>query len=275
MKIMKLMLIMVFVLSLAVFGVSELIELSGRDTTDPVIESDREVLEIPCAYTQEQLMEGMSASDKEDGDLTDRIVTGLFSRFISHGVSTLNYVVFDSANQAASLTRDVHFTDYHSPRFTLTKPLVFLQEEGSSTEVMNRLGAEDMLDGDLNDWIMQTDTDVNYSVIGSYTTLVEVSNSFGDTSIEALPVHVVSGENQQVQINLKENIVYIQQGTNINPVDYIKNVRDNNGLSIDISTVSVESGVDVNTPGCYEIHYTAALGAGETWLIVIVEGGDE
>lgn len=272
MKIMKLMLIMVFVLSLAVFGVSEIIELSGRDMTNPVIESDREVLEIPCAYTQEQLMEGMSAFDKEDGDLTDQIVAGSFSRFISDGVCSLTYVAFDSANQSASLTRNVHFTDYHSPRFTLTKPLVFMQQEGSHTEVMNRLGAEDMLDGNLNDWITQMDTDVNYSVIGSYTMVVEVGNSFGDASTVALPVHVVSRENQQVQINLKENIIYIQQGTNIDPIDYIQNVTDYDGIVTDISQVSVESGVDINTPGCYEIHYTAASGVGETWLIVIVEG---
>lgn len=275
MKIVKLVLIIVFALSLIVFGVSEIIVLSGRDTTDPVIESDREVVEIPCAYTQEQLMEGMSAFDKEDGDLTAQIVTGPFSRFISKGVCNLTYVVFDSADRSASLTRNVHFTDYHSPRFTLTKPLVFQQQEGSHTEVMKRLGAEDILDGDLKDWITQTDTDVNYSSIGSYPMSVEVTNSFGDTSTAVLPVHVVSRESQQVQINLKENIIYIQQGTNINPMDYINDVTDYNGMAIDISRVSVESGVDVNTPGCYEIHYTVPSGTGETWLIVIVEGEDE
>lgn len=275
MKIVKLALIIVFALAIGIFGVSEIIELGGRDATDPVIESDRDVLEIPCAYTQEQLMEGMSASDEEDGDLTDQIVAGSFSRFISDGVCSLTYVVFDSANRSASLTRNVHFTDYHSPRFTLTEPLVFRQQEGNYAEIMRRLGAQDVLDGDLDDWITQTDTDVNYSAIGSYTMSVEVSNSFGDTSTAALPVHVVSGEEQQVQISLTAGIVYIQQGTDINPSDYIAGVTDYDGAALDISEVSAESGVDINTPGCYEIHYVAASGAGETWLTVIVEGGAE
>lgn len=166
----------------------------GRDTTDPVIGSDRDVLEIPCEYTKEQLMEGMSASDAEDGDLTDQIVAGSFSRFISKGVCSLTYVFFDSANRPASLTRNVHFTDYHSPRFTLTEPLVFREQEENYTEAMRRLGAQDMLDGDLDDWITQTDTDVNYSAVGTYTMSVGVTNSFVDASTAALPVHVMSGE---------------------------------------------------------------------------------
>ena len=44
-------------------------------------------------------MEGITASDAEDGDLTDQIVAGSFSRFISDGVCSLTYVVFDSANR--------------------------------------------------------------------------------------------------------------------------------------------------------------------------------
>ena len=36
-------------------------------------------------------MEGLTASDAEDGDLTDQIVGRLFSRFISDGVCSLTY----------------------------------------------------------------------------------------------------------------------------------------------------------------------------------------
>ena len=273
MKIVKMALIIVFALSFGIFGVSEVLALGSRDTSDPVLTSDRHVLEIPCEYTQEQLLEGLTASDAEDGDLTDQIVAGSFSRFISDGVCSLTYVVFDSANRTASLTRDVQFTDYHSPRFTMTEPLVFREQEGSYTEAMNRLSAQDVLDGDLDDWITQTDTDVNYSRAGSYTMSVEVSNSFGDTSTADLPVHVVTSDSQQVQIGLTTGIVYLQQGTAINPSDYIESVIDSSGNSIDVSGVSVDSNVDSDTPGCYEIHYVTD--GGETWLTVIVEGGGE
>ena len=277
MRLVKIGLIVVFVLSAALFGVSEILELKGRDPDAPEIASDREVLEIPCAYTMEQLMEGVSASDEEDGDLTDQIVAGSFSRFVDPGVTGLTYVVFDSQGQSASLTREVCFTDYHGPRFTLTEPLVFAEGEGSYTEAMARLGAEDQLDGSRTEWIVQTDTDVNYSSVGNYTVSVEVTNSFGDTASADLPVHVVNAQNRNVRIALTGGIVYLTAGEAIDPASYVAGVTDSAGNALDPGTVSIESGVDVNTPGCYEIHYQAADAAGntgETWLTVIVEGGE-
>ena len=112
--------VMIFILSLVIFGVSRVVLFQNRDPNEPEIVSDREILEIPCEYTQEQLLEGLTASDQEDGDLTSQIVAGSFSRFIEPGLCNMTYVVFDSADQPASLTRQVRFTDYHSPRFTLT-----------------------------------------------------------------------------------------------------------------------------------------------------------
>ena len=277
MRLVKIGLMVVFILSAVLFGVSEILELKGRDPDAPEIVSDRDVLEIPCAYTMEQLMEGVSASDEQDGDLTDQIAAGAFSRFTEAGVADLTYVVFDSAGQSASLTREVRFTDYHGPRFTLTEPLVFAEGEGSYTETMARLGAEDQLDGSRTEWIVQTDTDVNYSSVGNYTVSVEVTNSFGDTASADLPVHVVNAQNRNVRIALTGGIVYLTAGEAIDPASYVAGVTDTAGNALDPGTVSIESGVDVNTPGCYEIHYQAADAAGntgETWLTVIVEGGE-
>ncbi|MDM8236734.1 immunoglobulin-like domain-containing protein [[Ruminococcus] torques] len=276
MRIVRIILIVVSILSLGIFGISELIRFSGRDTEAPEITSDRDVLEIPCEYTQEQLMEGLSAEDETDGDLTSEIIAGSFSRFINTGECNLTYVVFDSSDQPATLTRKVRFTDYHPPRFTLTEPLVFSEQEGSYTTAMERLGASDQLDGDLKEWITQTDTDVNYQRVGTYTMSVEVSNSFGDTSSAALPVHVVSAENRRVDIALTSGIVYISAGESLDPSAYISGVTAADGSSLDPSAVTAESAVDTNTPGCYEVHYQvfdAGGNTGETWLTVIVEEG--
>lgn len=276
MRIVRIILAAVSVLAFGMFGISELIELGTRDTTIPEIISDREVLEIPCSYTQEQLSEGLSAWDETDGDLTSEIIPGTFSRFIDTGTCTLTYVVFDSSDQSASLTRKVRFTDYHPPRFTLTEPLVFMVQEGSYTAAMTRLGARDLLDGDLKEWITQTDTDVSYQREGAYTMSVEVSSSLGDTASAVLPIHVVGAESLRVNIALTTGIVYIRAGEGLDPAAYIAGVTAADGSAIDPSSVSCESGVDANTPGCYEIHYQASdyMGnTGETWLTVIVEEG--
>ena len=266
--------VIIFILSLVVFGASRVALLRDRDPNRPKIASDREVLEIPCDYTREQLMEGLTATDPEDGDLTSQILAGSFSRFIEPGLCNLTYVVFDSADQSASLTRQVRFTDYHSPRFTLTEPLVFTEGEGSYEELMERLGARDLLEGDLTDWISQTDTDVSYQRAGSYTTTLEMSNSLGDTVTQELPIHVVAAEGHSLEILLNTGIVYIEKGGSLDAGSYVEELLDNQGKNLDTGLISSENNVDPQTPGCYEIHYQADDGqgnTGETWLTVIVE----
>ena len=274
MRAVRTILIIVFVISFGIFGVSELIQISSRDTTVPEIASDRDVLEIPCEYTEEQLLEGLTASDGTDGDLTGQIIAGSFSRFIEKGLCSLTYVVFDSSNQSASLTRQVRFTDYHSPRFTLTEPLVFREGQGSYTEAMERLGAEDLLDGDLDEWIVQTDTDLNYQTPGSYTMTVEVGNSFGDTVSAGMPVHVLTAEQSALTVRLNTAILYAGVGESIDPMAYVDGVTDAAGNELGPDIVSAFSSVDTGTPGVYEIRYEAYDGSGsmgQTWLTVIVE----
>lgn len=262
MRIVRMALIIVFLLSLSLFGATELVGLIGMDRTMPKISSDREVLEIPCEYTEEQLLEGLTASDGTDGDLTSQIIPGSFSRFIDEGVCNISYVVFDSSDHPASLTRQVRFTDYHPPRFTLTEPLVFAEQEGNYAEAMERLSASDQLDGNLEDWITQTDTDVNYQRAGSYTMTVEVSSSMGASSTAALPIHVVSPENLSVGITLTSGIVYVQAGAQIDPGEYVKEVTDARGGAMDVSEVSASSEVNTAEPGIYEIHYEAEDSSG-------------
>lgn len=278
---MRIIRIILVICSIAVFGifvVTEAIQFGKRDTSKPEITSETDMIEVTSEYTREDLMKGISAWDKTDGDLTSQVVFSSPSRFIEKGVCNLTYVVFDSSDQSASLTRKVKFKDYHSPRFTLSQPLVFVEGEGSNQEVMERLGAEDVLDGSRKEWIVQKESDANYQFSGEYSITVEVENSFGDTSTESLPIHVVSALRQQVRIDLSEKIVYVPVGQELNPASYIAGVTGRNGGRIDPAKVSVSSGVNSNVPGCYEIHYEIKDDQGEwgeTWLTVIVEDGGE
>lgn len=274
MRFVKTAVIIIFILALGIYGVSEWMQIRNRDTTIPKISSDRDVLKIPCQYTQEQLMEGMSASDGKDGDLTSQIITGSFSRFIEKGVCNLTYIVFDSANQSATLNRKIEFKDYHSPRFRLTEPLIFAENEGSYMQLFSRIRVSDLLDGDLTDWITQIDTDVKYQRVGNYTTTLSVSNHFGDTVTMDFPIHVVNRETQRLDIQLSDYIVYLKKGESFDPDQYIKKLLDTQGKRLDSDIVSVSSDVDTQTPGLYEVHYEAEDkngNQGQTWLIVIVE----
>lgn len=272
MRFVRRAIIIFFILSIGIFGVSLVVQMQKWDRHAPQITSDRKILEISCDYTNEQLLEGLTATDEEDGDLTSQIIPGSFSKFIGEDLCNVTYVVFDSANQPASLTRQVRFTDYHSPRFTLTQPLVFTMDEGNYNEVIERLGAVDVLDGNLSDWIIQKEAQVNYQTPGSYTITFEVSNSLGDTVSQTLPVHVTRASD--LTIHLTQGIVYIPKGGSFNANDYIQELTNRQGNLLDTGMVHSESDINANTPGVYEVHYTAADGAGntaETWLTVIVE----
>lgn len=150
---------------------------------------------------------------------------------------------------------------------------MFTVQEGSYSAAMSQIGAQDMLDGDLTGWVTQTDTNLNYDSAGTYTMSVQVNNSFGDTSTVALPVHVVSGDSP-LEIHLTTPIVYLTPGDTIDPDTYVEDVFDAEGSSLGTGVVSASSEVESDTPGCYEIHYTADDGngnTGETWLTVVVE----
>ena len=273
MKLIRYTVIIVFCLSLGVFLIAKGKELISKDPTLPTITSDRDVLEIPCEYTQEQLLDGLSALDKEDGDLTNKILVGNMTRFIDKGLCSVTYVVFDSSNQSTSLTRNVRFTDYHSPRFITAKPLVYIEKEGNYQKTISQISAEDMLDGDLTKSIIQGTSDVNYTTAGSYHLTLEVSNSYGDVSTMEIPIHIVKSENQSINIELTEGIVYINAGETIDPYQYIESVETISKKKVNKKNVTIDSQVDTNTPGIYEIHYSVVSSGnkGETWLTVVVE----
>ena len=242
-------------LAIVLFVAAQVNEKMNLDDTLPTITADRDTLEIPCEYTQEQLLTGVSASDAKDGDLTNQVLVGNFTRFIDPGVCDLNYVVFDSSEHMATLTRRVHFTDYHSPRFGLAEPLVFAESTTNNTEVRALFSASDVLDGDLTDWITYVETNAAYNNPGDYTITMEVSNSFGDTVSYAFPIHIYERNTQDFDITLTTPLAYIDQGSSFDPLAYVESIADYSGNKYDPSLLNVTSTVDTATPGIYEVHY--------------------
>ena len=278
--------------------VVQAVRTTKQDHTIPTISTDSDVLEIPCKYTQQQLMKGVTAEDSKDGDLTDQILVGNFSRFIEPGNCKLKYVVFDSDNHMASLTRQVKFTDYHSPQFGLATGLNFAKNTTSRMEVEQLFSASDLLDGDLTEWMTFGDSNAIYNAAGDYTIYVEVANSFGDVVGYEFPIHIYERDAMNFDISLNQPIVYINQGSSFDPMDYVDSISDNNGNYYDPMLLDIDSSVDTSKPGLYEVHYVINSNTGiqhitseteeterlltyvqdtrmygEMWLTVIVQGG--
>ena len=268
MRYLRMGIIFLFAISVALYGFAGCQTKIMADTTIPTMTSEVETLEIPCTYTDKEILSGLHAQDERDGDLTDNIMLSKLSRFKKKGKCEATYVVFDSANHSTTLKRDIVFTDYHSPKFTLEAPLSFVAH---STE-MNQLkvGAMDMLDGDISSLVGIKEDNINYAVVGDYWVQVEVMNSFGDTSEMKLPVHVISPEEAQIPVQLNQYLVYLKKGESFYSKDYIKSVNHTD----DIDSVKIDSNVDMDVPGCYEVKYTAVGengNMGVSWLTVVVE----
>ena len=93
----------------------------------PELEDQYPELHISVNDPPEALLQGLSAWDATDGDLTDRIMVASISHFLEPGTVNVHYVVFDAHNNSATTTRRVTYTDYKSPRFNLTKTPVYVR----------------------------------------------------------------------------------------------------------------------------------------------------
>ena len=64
------------VAAILLFAAAQVNERMNQDDTLPTITADSDTLEVPCAYTTDQLLAGVTASDAKDGDLTSQVLVG-------------------------------------------------------------------------------------------------------------------------------------------------------------------------------------------------------
>ena len=232
------------------------------DQTYPVIEMEEEELVISIEDGAEALLEGVTAYDEKDGDVTDSLIVESVSRFVN-GKRTVTYVAFDRDNHVSKATRDISYSDYESPKFVSKEGYRFAV---GTKSVLDNMMATDCIDGDITDAVKVTpgfyvDT---YSP-GTYAFQYQVANSAGD--VEYLPITVEiydPSDSKVLDILLTEYVVYTTKGNRIEPRDYLQ--EGFYGVSID------ESKVDYNTPGTYEITYSMKVGdsRGTNRLAVVV-----
>ena len=226
--------------------------LSGREV-GPVIECPEEVLEVSIHDGEQALLTGVTARDKQDGDLTDRVMVGGVSKLIGGNRAKVTCMVFDSDDKMASLVRQVRYTDYRRPRISLRAPLVFASEK--EAKLLEQVMVSDVLDGDLSEkarvstlWATEDE--------GVYSATVLVTNSMGDTAMVEVPVLI----GRSGGILLRRQVIYLQQGEAFDPKA---------ALASDATGVQIQSEVDTAKAGCYWVRYSR--GDALAILTVVVE----
>lgn len=233
----------------------------------PVISCPSGVLEVSAGDDESVLLEGVTASDPQDGDLTDHIIIGGISKLISKDTAKVTFLVFDSNNNMGSFVRYIRYTDYHRPVFAVTEPLVF--SSTSEVSLLKRLSAQDVVDGDISDRIrVSTLATTDNSEV--YNISIQVTNSVGDTAMLQLPVLVQPTNPLRPVIDLTSYLLYLEVGSSFEPSAYVAGLNVA-GVAEDISKVTISSDVDTSQAGTYRVQYTySSSGVTGTAILTVV-----
>lgn len=256
------------------------------DNTPPQISISQEIPQVSVSAPHSALLQGITAQDDRDGDVSDSLVVESITMTDSRGTVNVSVAAFDQAGNVSKTTRTARYTDYESPKFSLERAMLF--PFNTVFDPMSAISAHDPLDGNIRHRIRATSLDdTAVTALGDHQVEFRITNSLGDTVRLTLPVKVYSADSYSLNVELKEYLIYLKKGSEFNPDDYLLQV------SRGVNTVSLEDGIpadysllttgDVNTriSGVYPVDYTityiqpTANGtqyiSGISRLIVIVE----
>lgn len=283
--------IAIFLSALTAFGAYKFYNVKNKDLAGPKITMNEETVTVSVGVAEDELLAGVTAEDKKDGDVTDSLLVESMSNFVEKGRRMITIAAFDSDNHVTKTTREVIYSDYHSPRLSLEKPLKFQLNE---TNILSGVSVEDVLDGDLTANIkISGDYYIRADQEGEYPVVLSVANSAGDVAEFPVTVQIYTPSGEP-EILLSEYLVYTAPGAAVNPWDYVQQitiggidyVRDEEGVLRDpnpgenqdrtlIAQEEIQIGhnIDYNTPGVYEIIYQISEENGKSGsvrLIVVV-----
>ena len=286
----NILLLILILICVAVFFGYRALDAIRTDTQAPEITLGVVSPAVSVSDSKEALLQGVTATDKVDGDVTDSLVIENIHLLDSTGRLSVSYVAFDKAGNVAKAQQEAHFTDYVPPRFTLTAPLLY--RSGITFDILSNVGATDLFDGDIQHRVRATTLDsASLSTTGTHDVQFQVTNSLGDTATIVLPVEVYDSQSYTASVTLKTYIVYLKAGDSFQPAKYLDtftlsraktelNGRLPNGYSL--QTIG---DVNTNIPGVYTVQYLVTYtekGAtnsladrqytGYSKLVVVVEG---
>ncbi len=271
MRLFRILSILLFILVSGVYAWFHFYNEANSDLTYPEITFETNVLEVPVDADEAALLTGVRARDEKDGDLTGSVIVEKISNFVEKGLSNVTYAVVDSDSHTVKATRRVRYAGYRSPRFTFGRAMRF--DVGSNFNILQSVGARDMIDGDISGRVKLTGSDLSVNVPGIYSMQAQVTNSKGDVSYLRFNVTMTVPRRGALEIALTDYLVYVKAGQSFDPDSYVQEVTLNDEPVTEY-TLDIASEANLMKAGVYRVGYLAADArgnTGETELIVIVE----
>ncbi len=283
MKRLNNLLLMILAAAFALFGCYHIWVHNRLDTVGPELIVDEDLLEISVKDEADKLLTGIRAQDERDGDVTASILVESIYGIDQNNMTTVTYAAFDRAGNVSKTQRQVRYVDYEHPRFKLYGSLTF--SSGSGFDLLEYLGAEDVIEGDIRRRVHATLISDTKSIEaeGRHRVKLQVTNSLGDTSELVVPVEVYDPEWYAADVHLSKYLIYLDQGSRFDARSYLEEFVfrgepiDMTGGTPEDVTVEIDDGVNTNEPGVYEVTYILSkslnmnMYSGIAKLIVVVE----
>lgn len=271
MKALRLFTLIIFALTACLFGWFYFDTRINTDSTYPQMQVTEDLLEISIHDGEEALLQGITAYDAKDGDLTSKVIVESISQFSESNTCTVTYAVADSNKHVAKCTRKIRYVDYTAPHFVLKQPMIF--SVGKSIDVSSIVGATDCIDGDISNRVIISATDYQANSTGVFSLSLQTTNAKGDIAYLDLKIFVEEKAVRAPVIELTDYLIYVQKGQEIDFADYIASITPTYN-SIDEDSFLISETYDPHTPGVYDIHYYIMDTVGNeahTVLTVVVE----
>ncbi len=285
MRNLKVITIIIFLVLTIAFSVFFSFDRMVTDHTPPIIYCEDKPLEVSVKASDYELCSGMTAVDDVDGDITDRIIVRRVSQLIGANSATVHYTVFDSSSNCCTFVRNIYYTDYSKPHFTLTQPLIYTVN--SVISLQDRLTASDVIDGDISRRIRPFYSNISNEEVGDYRVNVQVTNSSGDTSIVEFTIMIRNTTARHPLIRLSDYLIYVDQNSELTFEElrnYIITARETrNGDSIDFEDIIIsgdapiggtairpaEEKLDTGTLGSQNVYFSYTNEAGLEYTVIL------
>lgn len=287
-NLIRLLMIAVF---LAAFACYKQYDALKTDNAAPVISfDDSQLLEISVKDPKSALLQGVTAKDERDGDVSGKLVVENMQLVDTSGLIEVGYAVTDNSGNVAKTVRKVQYTDYQSPKFGLRKALIY--EVGDDFDIMADAYATDVIDGDIQHRIRTTAvTGGTITKEGLHKVHFQVTNSLGDMMEIIVPVEVLERGYYPAELELTDYMIYLPLNSVFMPKNYLgsfthklETIEMDGKLPRDF-VLETAGSVDTGIPGVYTVEYRVTRivrhetnpdfdqeFTGYSRLIVVVEG---
>ena len=240
---------------------------SDRKAPKITISSVRPI-DVTCELDIKQALEGVSAIDNKDGDLTEAIFIEEQSEDLIIQSGKITYVAVDEAKNVAKLTRTVTTNDRKNKR-TIVSSLPDNIAMGKEIDLSDYIS---MFDG----CGKEVEGEFIYPTIDtSVPQVIDLVISDANKVAQDIEVSVQVIDYESPTITLTTDKIKIYNTEEIDYLDYIKNVSDNKNSKKElIDTVTVKGYINFDLKGSYKVTYTIKDSDGNTAsadLIIEVE----